>query len=118
MIIDELIEKAFNDGYEFAQREYGKTGLTFQQAKSFFTPTGKNTKKSAKNDFYEKQGRDLVKGYDAYNNCDKSTLLSIGRKLNVDNEDFLSVKDRLRKSNSPEQGDIKIRNLTKNRARR
>ena len=31
MLIDELIEKAFCDGYEYAQKEYSNNGYTFSK---------------------------------------------------------------------------------------
>lgn len=34
--LDEMLEKAFCEGYEYAQKEFGRTGLTAQQAKNFF----------------------------------------------------------------------------------
>ena len=38
--LDELLEKAFCEGYEYAQKEFGRTGLSAEQAKQFFTKTG------------------------------------------------------------------------------
>ena len=38
--LDDLLEKAFCDGYEYAQKEFGRTGLSKEQAKQFFTKTG------------------------------------------------------------------------------
>ena len=35
--LDELMERAFCEGYEYAQKEFGRTGLNAQQAKQFFT---------------------------------------------------------------------------------
>jgi len=46
--LDDLLEKAFCEGYEYAQREFGRTGLNAQQAKRFFSPTG-NRKKYKRN---------------------------------------------------------------------
>lgn len=58
-ILDELLEKAFCDGYEYAQGEFGRTGLTKEQAKKFFTPSG--NKKSNKE---IKRTLDLINGND------------------------------------------------------
>lgn len=44
-ILDNLLEKAFCDGYYYAQLEFGRTGLTPEQAKEFFTPTGNRENK-------------------------------------------------------------------------
>jgi hypothetical protein len=38
--LDDLLERAFCEGYEYAQREFGRTGLNAQQAKQFFTKVG------------------------------------------------------------------------------
>lgn len=38
--LDELLERAFCEGYEYAQREFGRTGKTAQQAKQFFKKVG------------------------------------------------------------------------------
>ena len=35
--LDELMERAFCEGYEYAQREFGRTGKTKEQNKQFFT---------------------------------------------------------------------------------
>ena len=35
--LDELLERAFCEGYEYAQREFGRTGKTKEQNKQFFT---------------------------------------------------------------------------------
>lgn len=37
--LDELLERAFCEGYELGQKEFGRTGLNAQQAKQFFTKT-------------------------------------------------------------------------------
>lgn len=38
--LDDLLERAFCEGYEYAQREFGRTGLSASQAKQFFTKVG------------------------------------------------------------------------------
>ena len=35
--LDELLERAFCEGYEYAQKEFGRTGKTKEQNKQFFT---------------------------------------------------------------------------------
>lgn len=45
--LDELLERAFCEGYELAQREFGRTGLTAQQANQFFTKTGNRDMRKA-----------------------------------------------------------------------
>jgi len=44
--LDDLLERAFCEGYEYAQREFGRTGLSAQQAKQFFTKVSKGTGKN------------------------------------------------------------------------
>ena len=50
--LDDLLERAFCEGYEYAQREFGKTGLTKEEAKQFFTNTGNKNTKSKFQDKY------------------------------------------------------------------
>ena len=43
--LDDLLERAFCEGYEYAQKEFGRTGLNKDQAKQFFTKTGNRSKR-------------------------------------------------------------------------
>ena len=62
--LDDLLEKAFCDGYEYAQREFGRTGLNAQQAKQFFTKTNTSASKAIRdkatmNNVFNSQGQKL-----------------------------------------------------------
>ena len=64
MLINELIEKAFCDGYEYAQREFGKGSI-------------RHLKKVAKNaikgeHIFQNSGMDAVKSTSAYRSLNRS----------------------------------------------
>ena len=48
-MLDNLLERAFCEGYELGQREFGRTGLNAQQANQFFTKTNTKASKAIKN---------------------------------------------------------------------
>jgi hypothetical protein len=65
--LDELLERAFCEGYEYAQKEFGRTGLSDEQAKQFFTKTGNRELNKATNKMLanKKGGRNIFrKAYD------------------------------------------------------
>ena len=59
--LDDLLEKAFCEGYELGQREFGRTGLTKEQAKKWFKNTGN---KKTKLEFQDKFLGNLTKPED------------------------------------------------------
>jgi hypothetical protein len=59
--LDDLLERAFCDGYEYAQKEFGRTGLTKEQAKEWLKNTG-NIKTKSK--FQDKFLGNLIKPED------------------------------------------------------
>lgn len=59
--LDELLERAFCEGYEYAQKEFGRTGLTKEQAKEWLKNTGNRKTKSK---FQDKFLGNLIKPED------------------------------------------------------
>ena len=63
--LDNLLERAFCEGYEYAQKEFGKTGLTAEQAKQFFTKTGNRELRRA-GEFGLKKPSQAIKNFRQY----------------------------------------------------
>ena len=66
--LDDLLERAFCEGYEYAQREFGRTGLSKDQAKEWFKGGQGKINKAAKNNLETSIGNTKYRGTVEYLN--------------------------------------------------
>ena len=88
--LDDLLEKAFCEGYEYAQKEFGRTGKTKEQNKQFFTKEVNRKARRAEN-----RRRAIEEGFKPENTYFAPDIL--GKTFDEEREQLKS--DRTRRGN-------------------